>query len=125
MPNRNRRAGNEYELFIAKEFEFILDRKIVTSRSESRAKDAAGIDLCNTEPFQIQCKLQKNLPDLEGIFESLNKYNPNSINIITWGRTKRANKNMVKEDDYIIMPLEDFRALCEYLETRKDDTTGS
>jgi hypothetical protein len=117
MANRNRTAGNKYELYIKDKFEYILGRDIKTSRNESRVKDAAGIDLCNTEPLQIQCKLQKQLPDLS-IFKRMNEYNSKGINLIAWGRTKRANKNMVKEDDLVIIPLDDFIALCEYLETK-------
>jgi len=110
---RNRTAGHRYELYIAKEFEYMLDKDVITSRLESRAKDNAGIDLCNTEPFQVQCKLTRQLPDLQ-VFKRMEAYNSKAINIIAWGRTKRANKNMVKEDDYIIMTLEDFRAMHEH-----------
>jgi hypothetical protein len=120
MSLRNRNAGKAYELYIAKEFEYILDRKIVTSRAESRNRDNAGIDLCNTEPLQIQCKLTATLPKLD-IFKRMNGYNDKSINMIVWGRTKRMKKYMVKDDDYVILPLEDFKALCEYLETKEDE----
>ena len=121
MANRNRDSGNNYELYIAKVFKWILNRgNIVTSRSESRNKDAAGIDLCNTEPLQVQCKLQKQLPDLS-IFDRMKSYDDKGINLIVWGKTRRASKNMVNTGDYVILPLPDFVALCEYFETKLKD----
>jgi hypothetical protein len=81
--------------------------KAVSSRSESRNKDNAGIDICNTDPLQIQCKLTKQLPDLS-IFKRMSSYCEEAINLIVWGRTKRAAKNMVKDGDFVIMPLDDF-----------------
>ena len=52
-----RTKGNAYERQIAKELrELNLFPNVVTSRSESRNTDSKKIDLCFTEPFNIQCK---------------------------------------------------------------------
>jgi hypothetical protein len=50
-----RKKGHAFELDILRWFN---DRGFtaLTSRNESKRKDDAGIDLCYTEPFSVQCK---------------------------------------------------------------------
>ena len=52
-----RTKGNGYEREKAKELrELNLFPNAVTSRAESRNTDAKKVDLCFTDPFNIQCK---------------------------------------------------------------------
>ena len=102
MANRNRDAGNKYELWI-------LDRikgrfpNVVTSRNESRIMDGKKVDCCNTDPFQFQCKLTQNTPNVDILDEM-----PEGKNVIIWGKTKRKDVRMRKNGDYVIMKLDTF-----------------
>ena len=102
MPNRNRTAGNGYELEFIKKIKHIWENA-VSSRSESRSLDAAKVDVCNTPPFQFQCKLTQQTPNVNLLDEM-----PEGDNVIVWGKTEKANKNFVKKGDYVIMKLETF-----------------
>ena len=102
MANRNREAGNKYELWIMDKIKFLFPN-ILTSRNESRTLDAQKVDFCNTNPFQIQCKLTQQTPNVDILDEM-----PEGKNVIIWGKTRRKNKNIVKNGDYVIMKLETF-----------------
>jgi len=105
MSNRNRTAGNGYELKILKRLkEFFPD--ILTSRNESRSKDAEGVDFCNTGKFNFQCKLSINKPSYD-VLERM----PEGVNIVIHGHVKKANKNFVLQENYVIMKLDDFLEL--------------
>jgi hypothetical protein len=112
MSSRNRTAGHNYERAIAECFQSLYEKEVLTSRNESRTKDANKIDLCNTDPLLIQCKLTKNLPPLEDL-KTMKEYDEDGIPLIVWGRTKRAAKNMVKNGDYVIINIHDFLDLIE------------
>ena len=102
MSNRNRDAGNGYEREILNKIKFLFP-DILTSRNESRSLDAKKVDFCNTHPFNFQCKLQKQTPNVEIL-----KQMPEGKNVIVWGKTRRASVNMVKDGDYVIMKLDTF-----------------
>lgn len=112
MSNRNRDAGHNYERQVLNKLQMLYTEKLVTARAESRNADAFGIDILGTGPIQVQCKLQKTLPDLT-IFNKMKEYCQEAINVIVWGRTKRAEKNMIKNGDYVIMKLNDFVDLID------------
>ena len=105
MSNRNRDAGNAYELQILKKLKEQFP-DIVTSRNESRSLDAKGVDFCNTGKFNFQCKLSINKPGYE-VLERM----PEGINIVIHGHCKKAAKNFVKKEDYVILKLKDFLEL--------------
>ena len=102
MSNRNRDAGNGYELVFLNKVKHIWPNA-VTSRSESRSLDAQKVDLCFTPPYKFQCKLQLNTPSVKLLDEM-----PGKDNVIVWGKTVKANKNFVKKEDYVIMKLDTF-----------------
>ncbi len=52
----NRKRGNNFELQIIHKLKDIGFSKAVSSRSESRNRDAAKVDICYTEPYNFQCK---------------------------------------------------------------------
>lgn len=63
MSNRNREAGHSWEREIVNNLKAIGYEFVVTSRAESRSKDANKIDICNKDeivngrlPFSIQAK---------------------------------------------------------------------
>jgi len=56
-----RNKGKNFELTLIKKLKSLGWVKACSSRSESRNLDAAGVDVCYTDPLQIQCKaVEKN-----------------------------------------------------------------
>ena len=102
MGNRNRTAGNGYELEFIKKIKHIWENA-VSSRFESRSLDAAKVDVVNTPPFQFQCKKQMNTPSVKILDEM-----PEGNNVIIWGKTEKANVNFMLKEEYVIMKLETF-----------------
>ena len=51
-----RNKGNSYERKIMHEFIKLGWKDCLTSRNVNKLLDAAGVDLANTSPFNIQCK---------------------------------------------------------------------
>ena len=102
MSNRNRNAGNGYELKILKKLKELFP-DILTSRNESRSMDAKGVDFVNTKPFNFQCKLSITKPSYD-VLERM----PEGINVVIHGHVVKAEKNFVKKEDYVIMKLDDF-----------------
>ena len=92
MANRNRDAGNGYELKVLKRLaETFPD--IVTARNESRSTDASGVDFCNTGKFNFQCKLSINKPGYE-VLERM----PEGVNVVIHGQVKKAAKNFILKE---------------------------
>ena len=119
MANRNRDAGHKYELnILAKLKELFPD--ILTSRNESRSLDAKKVDFCNTKPFNFQCKLTINQPNVR-ILDQM----PSGKNVIIYGKIEKANKHFVKKGDYVIMKLSTFIDLLEEIEILNKNTYGS
>jgi hypothetical protein len=62
MKAKGRRTkGHAYEREIAEKFRKAGYPECVTSRSESKRTDDLGIDLCYTDPWQVQCKNQERI----------------------------------------------------------------
>jgi len=67
-----RNKGKGYELKIAEEFRNILGYfDCVTSRSESKRLDDAGVDLCNTGEFNVQCKAWEKAPSYHDVLAGM------------------------------------------------------
>lgn len=117
--HRNRKAGHGYELtcknlLIEAGFPYV-----VSTRSESRSRDADGIDLINKDesthgrlPYNIQCKnyathlkyheVLKRIPKLPGIINVIfHKFTSNK------GKTNKAGQ-FVTQGYYAILHKEDF-----------------
>jgi len=119
MANRNRTAGNSYELYILNTFVKPLFPKAVTCRAESRNTDDLGVDLMFTGNLRIQCKLTLAVP-----MDAFNKLKENFkeyIPIICWGRTHKKASRFYKEDDYVIMKTSDFFKLINILKNKEDE----
>jgi hypothetical protein len=118
MNNRNNRtAGHNYERLIVKELNEQFNCQAVTSRSESRNMDNAGVDVFGENlPVNIQCKNSKSNLKIIQLFEN---YNKNIANIkskahsekplvIFHKKTKKANKKFITEGEFVILRKEDF-----------------
>jgi hypothetical protein len=103
--NRNRTAGHRFELIILQKLKSIFP-KILTSRNESRAKDAQKIDFCNTGPYQLQAKLTMNFPGVNILDEM-----PEGKNVLIWGKVEKVNTRFMQRGTYAIMDFELFKEL--------------
>ena len=120
MNNRNR--GNDYERQIVKLFRKSGYEKAVTSRAESRNRDALKVDLCNTGIFNIQCKNYNTLINYPEILESMPE--EGQINVIVNKKTEKSKAGrFVKKGEYALLNLEDFMYLVrmhkEFVENKK------
>tara|TARA_R100001510_G_C7529952_1_gene121815 strand:- start:150 stop:497 length:348 start_codon:yes stop_codon:yes gene_type:complete len=106
----SRRKGHEYEREIVKRFNELGWDKAVTSRYASKMMDDLKVDLCNTEPFYIQCKCTKRAPNIRQILKDMP--DTSNYNIITWKVPK-------DNDQYLMMNLEDFIELLKMLTKEK------
>lgn len=112
----NRRRGNNYELQIVKELKDLGFECVVTSRSESKAKDNDKVDIidkCSQLPFNIQIQIKKTAatPNYFKIRESSTVENETFV--IIWNKQKRAKVNMVSEGESVILDKKLFYKLIE------------
>lgn len=112
----NRRRGNNYELQIVKELKDLGFECVVTSRSESKAKDNDKVDIidkCGQLPFNIQIQIKKTAatPNYFKIRESSTVENETFV--IIWNKQKRAKVNMVSEGESVILDKKLFYKLIE------------
>lgn len=100
----NRRRGHTWELETIHHLKEIFPRA-VSSRQESRSRDAEKVDICYTEPFNFQCKLHTQRLDYPEILRSM----PNDgINVILHKYATRAESNFTVKGKYVIMNYDDF-----------------
>lgn len=97
--------GHTFERAMAKMFREMGWDKCVTSRLESKSKDDAGIDLCNTDPFQVQCKAVEKLGSLHDVLAKMPQNH--NYNIVLH---KRNRSGVI-----VAMTLEDFKEIVEKL----------
>jgi len=106
MSNRNRTAGHDYERDTAAAYRDAGFPSAVTSRSESKRLDDAGIDLCFTGPVAVQCKRTANQPNyiklLGRMNESLKKLNmPGQYPVVHHRRSREAATVTLLESDWL------------------------
>ncbi len=122
---RNRAAGHSYELEIAEAFRQAGFVHVVTSRSESRNRDAQKIDLVNRNevkvgrlPYNIQCKncvgklpyqkLLAEIPKEKGI-----------INVVLHKQTMKVNTRFITRDKFALLYQTDFLTMVSTLNKYK------
>jgi hypothetical protein len=109
MANRNRTAGNAFELAIARFLRPIFPW-VKTSRYGSRELDALKVDLMNTDPFNFQVKLTQQTPPVK-LLDQMPK--GEKINVIVWGKTEKADKYIINKGNYTILKFDDFLKIIE------------
>lgn len=119
LGKRNRNAGHKWERDCKKNFINIGFSHVVTTRSESRSRDAKKIDLMNKEeglngvlPFAVQCKSYSQKVDY---YELLKEMDSEEIKVILHKFTKKAKKKFVTKGEYAIMYAEDFFKIIKLL----------
>jgi hypothetical protein len=101
--------GHAFELHVRDLFKDLGWPNAVSSRSESKNKDDQGIDLCYTDPFNVQCKAVEKLGSIHEILSSMPS--DTNYNIVMH---KRNRKGVV-----VSMSLADFKEIVEMLVTNK------
>lgn len=100
-----RAKGNSYELQIRDFFRELGWEKVVSSRAESKSKDDQGVDLCFTDPFNIQCKAVEKLGSLHDVLARM-PAGPN-YNIVFHKRNRKGT--------IVAMTVEDFKEILSIL----------
>jgi len=107
----NRRRGIKWELDSIKAIKHLFP-KAVSSRAESRIRDAEKVDICYTGKFNIQCKLTNARIKYDRILKEMPE-EKGQINVIFHKFTRKSGKNFVPLGKYAILNLEDFIKLIE------------
>ncbi len=102
----NRTAGHSYERAIRKWAIINGFPNCTTSRYSSKEKDDQKVDLCNTDPFNIQCKYTQTI-NFHTILQSMPK--DNNYNLVFH---KRKNQGTV-----VAMTLSDFEEILKLINT--------
>lgn len=112
MATRGRSArvkGHTFERQIADVFRELGWTSCVTSRSESKRKDDQGIDLCYTDPFNIQAKAVEKLGSVHDILASMPV--DHNYNLVFHKRNRKGT--------IVSMTIEDFKDILEILITNQ------
>lgn len=120
MANRNRTAGHTLERKVVNDFKAIGYTTAISSRMESKRKDDAGIDICNTDPFAIQCKNMKGNIDYAAILDDM-EVEENQIKVLIHQKTKKAKVRFIEVGKFAILPYEDFLRIAEHLKNNPID----
>ena len=123
---RNRQKGHDAERYYASVFRGLTPafEKCKTSRAASRLHDDSGIDLCFTEPFNVQIKAGKQAglnvsKELAKIEEEVKKNFPshypelNNMNILIHKKEAGKGRRRNQYDEIVSMTLEDFIKLIK------------
>jgi len=105
-----RSRGNGYERQLAKEFRDMGWTECVTSRSESRSTDSKKVDLCFTEPFNIQAKCIDTYKNPLAVLKEM----PDNNTLYNIVLTKVMN-----DDEYAFMKKDAFYELITMLKKEK------
>lgn len=115
MSNRNRSAGNNFELIIINELKE-MGYEAVSTRAESRNADARGIDIITDLPFNPQCKISINQPNIHKLLTETDTDLIFYRRVVAKdykqknGKTKRT---FVKDGDYVMMEKSAFYNLIK------------
>lgn len=112
----SRKKGNNYEVKIMNEYKELGWIDCKTSRNESKTRDDLKVDLCKTDPFNIQCKNYWNFSMGQTIKTLKEMPDEENINIIHFKSTKVWERwevvIMSKEDWYYIIHLLELKEKC-------------
>lgn len=100
-----RKKGNSYELEVIKRF---IERgwdKAVSSRSESKRKDDAGVDICYL-PVNVQCKAVERLGSIHKILDSMPK---EEDNVVFHKRNRQGTVVSMREDLFFKLLVHYYR----------------
>ena len=109
----NRRAGNSFERYLSSLYKSIgFDS--TTSRFSSREKDSQKVDLCGTDPINVQAKYTKNYPNFYELLSEMP--NDGNYNIIHHKRNRGVGK---PNEQIVVMKTNDWMDIIEMLKNEK------
>lgn len=124
MANRNRTAGHSFECKVAAMFRAAGFEHVVTSRSESKSRDDAKIDLINKNeadngrlPYDVQCKCVRGRVKYDVLLKEIKGTGSTIKVVVHQSTTRKIDKNKKISfhpvGEYAIVHLEDFMALLK------------
>lgn len=119
----NKKRGNIWELLCIHNVCRKYWPESVSSRSESRRLDDAGVDICFTDPFYFQCKTTSKRLNYKKVLEDMPQ-NEN-INVILERLTEKRGSRFYKLEDYVHLTLSDFLKLLEMIYDNENDEIPS
>jgi hypothetical protein len=99
MPINSRNKGKTYELQIIKLLKD-MGFNCVSSRSESKRKDDQGIDICYTDPFQIQAKAVENLGPYHNVLAKMPR-EAGKYNLVFHKRNRQGTVVAMTQEDFV------------------------
>ena len=94
-----RAKGHKYELDVVKLFKS-LGWDCVTSRSESKRTDDAGVDICYTAPFQIQAKAWERAASYHEVLAKMPQ-KKGTYNLLFHKRNRQGSVVVMKQEDFV------------------------
>ena len=99
-----RNKGNAYERKIVNELKELGYKNAVTSRSESKRADDAGVDILGVDGYAIQCKAVERGLSLHNTIDHIDtKY---GIPVVFWKKNRK--------EELVIMKKKDFYGLIKH-----------
>jgi hypothetical protein len=95
-----RKKGHGFELATIKRFNE-LGWECVSSRSESKRLDDAKVDLCYTDPFQVQCKATETAPNMHTLLKQMPQNN--KMNVVFHKRNHKGTTVTMSEEDFFTL----------------------
>lgn len=111
--SRNRTAGHNFERKVVNDLKLRGYDSAVSSRFESKKLDDSGVDICNTSPFDIQCKNMQGNIDYQKFLEEIDPPEGFNIRVLLHKKTKKVKSRFMPEGIFAIMYYEDFLRLAE------------
>ncbi len=97
MPVNARNKGHAYERRIINELKEIWP-DAVSSRSESKRLDDAGVDICYTDPFYFQCKAVERGINLRDVLDHMP--DKDQFNVVLWKQNRKEELAVMSKKDF-------------------------
>lgn len=116
---RNKNAGHAWEREVVKMLKEIGFEHVVTSRSESKGRDAQKVDVINKDEgkngrleWNIQAKNLSKVAIYTKLLSELPQEGP-EINVIFHKQTKKSGERFVTTGTYALLKLTDFLSMMK------------
>ena len=99
---KGRPKGHGYERDLMHKFIGLGWTRCKTSRSESRNRDNLKIDLCYTDPFNVQAKAVESLGPLHNVLAEMPKEEV-QFNVVYHKKNRKGTVVAMSEEDFVRM----------------------
>ena len=93
-----RKKGHAYERDVRDFFIKLGWPTCVTSRLESKRADDAGVDLCFTDPFNVQAKAVENLGSIHAVLDRMPV--DSNLNVVFHKKNRQGTIVAMKQHDF-------------------------